>query len=66
MARHLMRAVQHRHRREWLEKFEQAHGREATAQLKIRLLKLWSSMSGEERQRDRRCRKVGPQQGRSR
>jgi len=70
LAPHLLSAVRHRDRAEWLRLFEQAHGREVTEQLKARLRELWSSMSTEERKRDKRrrspLREIGKKQGRGR
>jgi len=70
MAQHVMQTVRHKDRREWLEHFQRAHGPEVTEQLKDRLRELWSSMSTEDRQRDKRkrspLRALGTQQGRGR
>ena len=57
LARRLLETVRHRDRREWLEHFQRAHGQEVTEQLKARLRELWSSMSTEDKQRDKRRRK---------
>jgi len=70
LARRLLETVRHRDRAEWLRLFEQAHGREATEQLKARLRELWSSMSQEDKQRDKRrrspIREIREKQGRGR
>lgn len=70
LARHLLETVRHRDRREWLEHFQRAHGQGATEQLKARLRELWSSMSTEDKQRDKRrrspIREIREKQGRGR
>ena len=70
LARRLLETVRHRDRAEWLRLFEQAHGREATEQLKARLRELWSSMSQKDKQRDKRrrspIREIREKQGRGR